>query len=69
MDGPHYAFRASWSPVDGEYVGLVDEFPSLSWLAPTAGEAVAGVERLVEDILADMLQAGESPPRPLSELE
>jgi hypothetical protein len=69
MDSPHYAFRASWSPVDGEYVGLVDEFPSLSWLAPSAGEAVAGVERLTEDILAEMLQAGESPPKAYFELE
>ena len=28
-------FRAVWSPEDGEYVGLCDEFPSLSWLAPS----------------------------------
>lgn len=34
MDGQHHTFHASWSPEDGEYVALVDEFPSVSWLAP-----------------------------------
>ena len=28
----HYTYRVEWSPEDGEYVGLVAEFPSLSWL-------------------------------------
>jgi hypothetical protein len=31
----HYAYRAQWSPAD--------EFPSLSWLAPTTHEALAGI--------------------------
>jgi hypothetical protein len=35
-------------------VGLCQEFPSLSWLAPTAHEAIAGIERLVDDVIADM---------------
>jgi predicted HicB family RNase H-like nuclease len=62
-----YAYRAEWSPEDDEYVGLVAEFPSLSWLAPTAGEAIAGAERLVDDILADMAETGEVPPVPFIE--
>lgn len=63
----HYTYRAEWSPEDNEYVGLVAEFPSLSWLAPTAAEAITGAERLVDDILADMAETGETPPEPLTE--
>lgn len=63
----HYTYRAEWSPEDDEYVGLVAEFPSLSWLAPTAAEAISGVERLVADILIDMAKIGETPPEPFSE--
>ena len=63
----HYTYRAEWSPEDNEYVGLVAEFPSLSWLAPTAADAVAGASRLVDDVLTDMAEAGETPPTPLTE--
>lgn len=63
----HYTYRAEWSPEDNEYVGLVAEFPSLSWLASTATEAVAGASQLVDNILADMAETGETPPVPLTE--
>ncbi|AXK74703.1 MULTISPECIES: type II toxin-antitoxin system HicB family antitoxin [Mycobacteriaceae] len=63
----HYTYRAEWSAEDDEYVGLVAEFPSLSWLAPTAAEAVAGAAELVDGILADMDKSGETPPKPLTE--
>lgn len=63
----HYTYRAEWSPEDNEYVGLVAEFPSLSWLAPTAAEATAGATKLVDDILADMAETGEVPPAPFTE--
>ncbi len=55
-------FRVTWSSDDGEYVCLVDGFPSLSWIAPTAGEAIAGAERLLADVLADMCDSGEPVP-------
>lgn len=63
----HYTYRAVWSPDDDEYVGLCAEFPSLSWLAPSAGQAIAGVERLVDDVVADMTASGEHIPVPLTE--
>jgi predicted RNase H-like HicB family nuclease len=50
----HYTFRVEWSPEDNEYVGLCAEFPSLSHLAPTEREAIAGIEQLVVDVVADM---------------
>jgi hypothetical protein len=49
-----HTYRAEWSPEDDEYVGLCAEFPSLSWLAPTASEAVAGIKRVVDDVVVDM---------------
>ncbi|WP_370508359.1 type II toxin-antitoxin system HicB family antitoxin [Mycobacterium sp. SA01] len=63
----HYTYRAEWSAEDDEYVGLVAEFPRLSWLADTPSEAIAGLSRLVDDILDDMETTGETPPVPFSE--
>lgn len=48
-----YAYRVEWSPADDEFVGLVAEFPSLAWLAPTEDEALRGIIKLVEQIVAD----------------
>ncbi|MDE2873166.1 MAG: toxin-antitoxin system HicB family antitoxin, partial [Gemmatimonadota bacterium] len=51
----HYTYRITWSAEDGEQVGLCAEFPSLSWLAPTPGEALSGIRRLVADCVDDKL--------------
>ncbi|MDX1879367.1 hypothetical protein SBE55_16270 [Mycolicibacterium sp. 141076] len=48
-----YAYRVEWSPADNEFVGLVAEFPSLSWLAPTEDEALRGIIKVVEQLVAD----------------
>lgn len=40
-------FTADWSAEDAEFVGLCLEFPSLSWLAPSREEAIAGIQQLV----------------------
>ncbi|RIR09387.1 type II toxin-antitoxin system HicB family antitoxin [Mycobacteroides abscessus] len=63
----HYTYRVVWSPEDEEFVGLVAEFPSLSWLDKDRGEAFAGIVRLVDDVLADMEETEETPPTPLSD--
>lgn len=52
-----YAYRVEWSPEDNEFVGLVAEFPSLSWLAPTSAEAMRGIVGVVEQVVADMADA------------
>ena len=62
----HYTYRITWSAEDGEHLGLCAEFPSLSWLAPTPGEALSGIRELVNSVLADMQANGESPPEPLA---
>ena len=63
----HYTYRITWSPEDGEHLGRCAEFPSLSWFAPTPGEALSGIQELVSDVLADMRANGETPPEPLAD--
>lgn len=55
---PDFAFRVEWSPADNEFMGLVAEFPSLSWLAPTEDEALRGIIKVVEQIAADDPETG-----------
>ena len=66
-DATHYTYRVVWSVEDGEHVATVAEFPSLSWLAPTPVEALAGLAEVVRDVLTDLAVAGEPIPEPLSE--
>lgn len=65
----HYTYRVSWSAEDQEYVGLCAEFPSLSWLDKDQTKAFQGITALVKDVVADMLENGETVPQPLSERE
>ncbi len=62
-----YTYRITWSAEDGENVGLCAEFPSLSWLAPSPEMALAGIGRLVRDVVSDMQETGEAPPEPLAD--
>ena len=61
-----YTYRITWSEEDKEYVGLCVEFPGLSWLAGEAELALKGIRDVVEDVINDMKESGESPPLPLS---
>lgn len=67
MNPDHYTYRVTWSPEDGEHVGLCVEFPSLSWLAATPEEALLGIRQIVSEAVADMQSAGETVPEPLAE--
>ena len=62
MNVDHFTYRVTWSPEDGEHVGLCVEFPSLSWLACTPEEALSGVRRMVAEVVADLEMAGETVP-------
>ena len=57
-----YTYRVTWSVEDGEHLGRCTEFPSLSWLASTPGEALSGIRELVNGVLVDMRANDESPP-------
>jgi len=61
-----YTYRVIWSEEDQEHVGLCAEFPSLSWLSKTPGEALNGITKLVADVIRDMVKSKEPIPEPLS---
>jgi hypothetical protein len=42
--------RVHWSPEDRQHVATTDAYPSLSWLADTQADALAGLKRLMLDI-------------------
>jgi predicted HicB family RNase H-like nuclease len=67
MSIDHYTYRVTWSPEDGEHVGLCAEFPSLSWLAATPEEALAGIRQAITEAVADMRASGEAIPEPLAD--
>jgi len=62
----HYGYRVTWSEEDGEWVGACIEFPSLSHLDADTGRALAGIQVLVNAVVADMRANGEAVPEPLS---
>ncbi len=43
-----YTFRVIWSEEDNSFIGLCDEFPDLSWSAPTQEGALMCIQYLVE---------------------
>jgi predicted HicB family RNase H-like nuclease len=67
MNINNYTYRVTWSQEDNKHVGLCAEFPSISWLAPTPEKALAGIRRVVSEVVADMQTTGESIPNPLAE--
>jgi predicted HicB family RNase H-like nuclease len=67
VDITHYRYSVQWSPDDGEFVATVAEFPSLSWLDPDQGRSIRGLERLVSDVVDDLLASDEPIPVPLAD--
>ena len=67
MSVDHFTYRVTWSPEDGEHVGLCTEFPSLSWLAQTPEAALKGIRQVVAATVADMQANGEKIPVALAE--
>lgn len=53
MTQVHFTYRVTWSPEDGEHVGLCAEFLSLSWLDETPEGALAGIRRVVAEVVHD----------------
>jgi predicted HicB family RNase H-like nuclease len=66
VNAEKYTYRVIWSEDDSGHVGLCAEFPSLSWIASSQGEALNGITRLVAEVLEDMATTGETVPEPLS---
>lgn len=58
----HYSYRVEWVAESAEYVGLCEEFPSLSWIDSDPDKARLGIEKLVFEVVKDMIIQGESVP-------
>ncbi|MDR2207644.1 MAG: type II toxin-antitoxin system HicB family antitoxin [Azoarcus sp.] len=67
MNLNHYTYRVTWSPEDGEHVGLCAEFPSLSWLAASVEEALSGIRKVVFEVVKEMQDNGEEVPHPMAD--
>jgi len=63
----HYTYRITWSADDKEFVGLIAELPSLSWLAASQIDALTGIRELVITVVAEMEHAGEPAPEPFAD--
>lgn len=63
-DPGHYEYTIFWSDEDQAYVGVVAEFPSLSWLAADQISALRGITAIVGDCITDMERQGEIVPEP-----
>ena len=59
-----YRYWTEWSDEDGEWVGLCDGFPLVSWLEPDREAAEAGIQNVVSEIVDDLRARGEPLPRP-----
>ena len=44
-------YTVAWSKEDQEFVGATKAFPSLSWLARTREDALAGIRALVAEVV------------------
>lgn len=62
-----YALRVTWSEDDQAYVANCAEFPSVSWLASTPEEALAGLRETLASVIVDMETSGEAVPVPGAE--
>lgn len=62
-----YTYRVTWSAEDNEFVGLVAEFPSLSWLSTVQVDALLGIRNLTADVVADLELSQEKVPVPLAD--
>lgn len=66
LQNDRYTYRLIWSEDDQEYIGLVAEFPSLSWLAKTPEAALKGIREVVCDVVTDMVANKETVPEPIA---
>ena len=66
LDVTRYTYRVTWSVEDEEFVATCLELPSLSWLAGTQEDALAGLRDLAAEVVAELADSGEPVPEPLS---
>ena len=63
----NYTYRAEWDPERREYFARCLEFPGRYAEAFTAHEAIAALETVVTETLAEMAEFGQTPPDSLTD--
>ena len=58
-----YRYWTEWSDEDGEWVGLCDGFPLVSWLEPDREAAEEGIRAVVAEVVADLRAQGKPLPQ------
>ena len=61
-----YSYRVQYDPQDGDYLGLVDEFPGLSACADSPEAALREIQTVVREGMALLSERKERIPPPLS---
>lgn len=64
MATDRYHFWTEWSDGDGEWVGLCDGFPLISWLEPDRKAAESGIRAIVAEAIEHLLAEGQPLPKP-----
>lgn len=54
-----FSYQVIWSEEDQSHIGRCHDFPSLSYLAETRTEALAGIKEMVRLAVEDMILTGE----------
>jgi predicted RNase H-like HicB family nuclease len=57
-----YRYWTEWSEEDGEWVGLCDGFPLVSWLEPDREAAEAGIRAVVAETVVHLRAQGKPLP-------
>jgi len=63
----NYTYRAEWDPERREFFARCLEFPGRYAEAFTAHEAIAALETVVTEALAEMAEFGQTPPDSLTD--
>lgn len=63
----NYTYRADYSPEYGEYLGKCLEFPRELSRAPTARQAIEDIEKVVRDVVDEMVADEETLPASLTD--
>ena len=61
-----YSYRVQYDPQDGDYLGLVDEFPGLSAFVDSPEAALREIQTVVREGIALLNERKQSTPPPLS---
>lgn len=59
-----YRYWTEWSQEDGEWVGLCDGFPLISWLEPDREAAESGIRAVVAETIGHLLAQDKPLPEP-----